>query len=150
VHGMTRVSSVNQPQNDRKLVIFCKRPARIELFRDEIFGSRRITPRLTGRQIPSVDLTSQARGVCPPPNDTSIQCKCTVVAAGMHGGAGVSFVLLIRREGAGFVLKCMFCTLCILLLYMFRMVLLRLLTLGSCRAYIDFLSLFAYSFVIYQ
>ena len=82
MHGMNRVSSVNQPQNDRKSAVFCKRPARIELFRDEIFGSRRITPRLTGRQIPSVDLTSQARGVCPLQNDTSIQCKCTVECTG--------------------------------------------------------------------
>ena len=53
---MNRVSSVNQPQNDRKLVVFCKRPARIELFRDEIFGSPQPGPAPTSRQIPSVQL----------------------------------------------------------------------------------------------
>ena len=82
MHAMNAVSSVNQPQNDRKSVVFCKRPARMELFRDAVFASRRIAPSLTGRQSFFFDLTSQARGVCPLPNDTTIQCKLTVV---LHG-----------------------------------------------------------------
>ena len=95
---MNRVSSVNQPQNDRKLVVFCKRPARIELFRDEIFGSPQPGPAPTSRQIPSVDLTSQARGVCPPPDHTSIVCKFTVVHVQMYSCTSSSTVNCTRSS----------------------------------------------------
>ena len=79
MHAMTAVSSVNQPQNDRKSVVFCKRPARTELFRDAVFFYGRPAPAPTRRDFAAVDLSFQARGVCPLPNHTSIPCKCTVL-----------------------------------------------------------------------
>ena len=88
-------------ENDRKSVVFCKRPARMELFRDAVFASRRIAPSLTGRQSFFFDLSFQARGVCPPPNDETIQYKFTVRQ--FHTNVKYctlqrnSFPLLIRR-----------------------------------------------------
>ena len=78
MHAMTAVSSVNQPQNDRKSVVFCKRPARMELFRDAVFLGGLAAPAPTRPDGQPVDLSFQARGVCPPPNDDAIPCKCTV------------------------------------------------------------------------
>ena len=81
MHAMTAVSSVNQPQNDRKSVVFCKRPARMELFRDAVFCCRSVAAPPTRTKSPFSARILHARGVCPPPNHTSIPYKCTVVHA---------------------------------------------------------------------
>ena len=79
MHAMTAVSQQRQPaQNDRKSVVLCKRPARMELFRDTVFCGGQITPSLTPSKSHFFDLTSQARGVCPLPNEPAILCKRTV------------------------------------------------------------------------
>ena len=79
MHAMTAVSSVNQPQNDRKSVVFCKRPARMELFRDAVFCAAQPAADGSPSKSQFSDLTSQARGVCPLPDEPTIQCKCTVL-----------------------------------------------------------------------
>ena len=95
MHAMTAVSSVNQPQNDRKSVVFCKRPARMELFRDAVFAAGQPWPLPTPRQSASVDLSFQARGVCPPPNESTIQCKLTVLFGGVLE-SGIPYAAMVR------------------------------------------------------
>ena len=76
---MSGVTGLTTSQDGWKSTVDLRRPARMKEFFDAVFGCRWMSLILTRTQSPFGEISSQARGVAPPHNDTSILSKCTVL-----------------------------------------------------------------------